>query len=158
MITVITGPINSGKTLKLLELYHQSKNGDGFTCEKLFQEGKFKGYYLRRLSTNQIENFISLKQHQPNIRSNLAIGKFIFNPEVLKSAECTYEILISKKIEPLYLDEIGPLELNHKGFHDIFKEILASNLDIFFTCRISLVDKIISKFNIKNYSLIKIQQ
>lgn len=158
MITVITGPVNCGKSTKLLELYQKTKKGDGFICEKYFDEGKFKGYNLRRLGTNQIKNFIFLKNQQPNIKSNLEIGRFVFDPEIFRWAEYTYKTLISNNIEPIYMDEIGPMELNHKGFHDIFKEILATNLDIYFSCRISLVDEIICKFNIVDFRLIKIQQ
>ena len=66
------------------------------------------------------------------------IGKFSFSEEGFIFAE---EVLNNIETGPVYIDEIGPLEIwGKEGFYNILKELISKHTDLFLSLRGSLID------------------
>jgi nucleoside-triphosphatase THEP1 len=63
--------------------------------------------------------------------------------------ESIIDELIAQRISPIYLDEVGVLEINGGGYHNILKKLLSSGLDLVITVRDDLVKPVASHFDIK---------
>ena len=62
------------------------------------------------------------------------------------------------KPTPVFIDEIGPLELDGNGFFAGFKKILRTQRDVYITVRNHCVEDVINKFNIRNYTIIMVNE
>ncbi len=156
MVTIITGKINSSKTSMMAMLYAQDHCGDGFISIKRMQGDKVHSYSVQKLSTKETRLFIirdEFNHKYPNIAAT--IGPYQFIAETLDYLETEIEKMIQAKVSPIYLDEIGLMELEGKIFHKIFRKMLAANLDLCITARDTLIQKIIDKFGIRDYRIIE---
>lgn len=157
MINIICGETNQGKTGKLEAIYAEEKEGDGFVAQKIFKDSMFCGYELIRLSTGEsitqalIENLFPEKE-TPLYKQ----GSFFFFKESFVFADSIIEEVIRNKIDPVFIDEIGPLELRGKGYHESLKKIFKEDRTIYITVRNKLVNDLIDFYSFKDYSLIKV--
>lgn len=71
-----------------------------------------------------------------------------FGREIIQNA-------LDRRIELLFIDEIGPLELEEKGFHEILWGVLVAPIEIYLVVRKSCLQKVIHKFAITKYMEIK---
>jgi nucleoside-triphosphatase THEP1 len=151
MIYIITGKINSYKTTRLQELYNTLK-GDGFVSVKHMSQNKVLYYHIERLSDQSKSMFAIHKDHYPVLFEKVEqLGPYVFDKTVFEMVETTMEQCIKERISPLFIDEIGLLEMNHLGFYNTLKRLINSGLDVYFTCRTSLVESVVKTFNIKAY-------
>ena len=154
MLRIVTGKINSGKTTTLGNIYKTQK-GDGFISVKNMKENMVHSYDILRLHTNETTPFVineNLVESDHVI--NCQIGPYLFLQHTLDYIEETLRELINKRVSPLYLDEIGQLELYDQCFHNIFTELLESKLDIYVVIREDLIDKVLIKYNITEYEIL----
>ena len=63
--------------------------------------------------------------------------------------------MIINEIFPIYLDEIGALELNGKCFYKILKKLIKVNCEIYISTRDENLNEIISKFCITDAKIMK---
>ncbi len=147
MINIIKGNSNSGKTRYLKNLYKETPKGDGVLSLKYYEKDEFLGYNLFHLKTGKQKPFIRLKTKLPeNWAEKYKTGKYSFSMSGFQFAE---EILRNIDEAPVYIDEIGPLEImQRKGFYQIVKNLLDRDIEIFLTVRDSLFDKLIATFSI----------
>lgn len=151
MIYIITGKINSYKTTRLKERYNALK-GDGFISVKHMSNNKVLYYHIERLSDQSKSMFAIHKEHYPVLFEKVEqLGPYVFDKNVFEMVETTMKNCIEQHVSPLFIDEIGPLEIAHKGFYKTFRRLLNSGLDVYFTCRASLVESVVKTFNIKAY-------
>jgi len=80
----------------------------------------------------------------------------LFFRESFIFADSVIEEIIENKINPVFIDEIGHLELKKKGYHKTFKKILNDNRTIYITVRNKLVKDVIDFYSINNYALIRV--
>ena len=155
MIHFITGKINSYKTTRLLELYQDHLSGDGFAMIKTMQENIVKHYHLQRLSTKEKSLFV-IRQVDLTDDFHVAcqIGPYLFNQDVLVQASKVFDQLIKEEVSPLFLDEVGVLELENSGFSQILKNIVSSGLDAYLVVRTDLVEEVVKSFQIKEYVIL----
>jgi len=158
MIKIISADINVGKTTWMRNQYNTEKKGDGFICAKTFHEGTHSGYNLLHLSTNLEKEFIRKTQFIPQKwHESFRIANFFsFNKNGFEFAENITKQAIKKNLSPFYLDEIGPLELEDKGFSRIFKRLLKTDLELIVAVRSFLVSDIVQHFEISDYTEIKL--
>lgn len=156
MVKIVTGKINSFKTTRMNYLFDSNKTGDGFVSIKNMVDSKVKSYNIKRLITSEERLFI-IRDEFNNLNEKIAcsIGPYQVLEKTLKHVETEIRYMIKSKVEPIYLDEIGLLELQDLGFSKIFKEMLESGLDLVISIRTELLSKIVDKYNIKNYAVIK---
>ncbi len=156
-VHIITGGVNTGKTTRLLSIYREIKLGDGFINTKIFEAGKHSGQRIVRLSTGDSEDFSFKKEFIPlNWDEEYSFDVYSFSKRGLMFAYKTVSDIIIKKVEPVFIDEIGPLELQKKRFFDMFTLLLKIKKEIYVTVRSSCVENIIKEFGIEKYQTIGI--
>lgn len=147
MITIISGDIDSGKTRYLKEHYEQAQQGDGIVSLKHMDGEQCIGYDLVHLRTGDKQAFIRLKSTLPvDWKEQHEIGRFSFSEQGFILAE---KVLNRIECGPVYIDEIGPLEIWYKkGFYNKLKELIEKDLDLFLTLRPTLINEFYDEFNI----------
>ena len=159
MVCLIIGEINQGKTKKILSVYNRKKQGDGFITRKLFKNNTFIGYEIVRLSTEKSVPFAYMGDYAPSEWDEIyKYGPYTFSRKALTFAENIVDEIIKKRINPVFIDEVGPLELQEKGFFSILKRILHLEKNIYITVRNHCFKEVIREFNIKKYKTIKLNR
>lgn len=159
MVTVLKGGINQGKTTKILAIYNQKKSGDGFVTRKVFEKGFFIGYEIVRLSSMERKPFIFITGYEPNHwAEDFRYGPFTFSKEAIAFAESMIDEILKSGTGPVYIDEIGPVELQGKGFYKLFKMALKSGRNLFVTIREAYIDDVLRLFKINDYQIIDIKE
>jgi len=145
MINIITGIIDSGKTSYLKHHYEQHRIGDGVLSIKNLQQDKFKGYDLLHLKTGKTVPFIRFKgSTPPDWKQIYEIGKYSFSAKGFAFAG---DVLDNIRETPVYLDEIGPLEILHdQGFHAFLKDLIKKDVGLFLGVRYTLLNEMIEKY------------
>jgi len=157
MITIITGKINSGKTTYIKNLYQKDNIGDGVISIKSMIDDTVDNYQSLHLKSNQLFSQVLRNTHTLNEDEIICkIGPYNFLKSGLNQSENLFHQMIDNFISPIYIDEIGLLELDEKHYHNIFIELVKSGLDVIFTVRTDLLDQVIKKYNITNPKIIKI--
>lgn len=152
MVTIVIGKINAGKTSTLLKQYQSERKGDGFVAVKVFDAGKAIGYNLCRLSSNEQTPWMIDSDHYKNdFKQWGTIGQYYFDLELLTDIENILKEMVRSNVSPIYLDEIGRLELASLGFDAIFKYLLAMNVDLIIAVRAEFVDEVVSHYHIKEF-------
>ena len=155
MIYIVTGGIDEGKTQKIDAIYSQIKKGDGWVSRKIFFKTDFIGYEIVRLSTNEKMPLAYKVEHVPPGWDEIyRIGPFSFSKRAFDFAGTIGSEIIHQGIEPVFIDEIGPLELSGKGFCSLLEKILKASKDVYIVVRRHCVEDVIIKFGIKEYEKI----
>ncbi len=156
MVYIVSGEINEGKTQKLLAIYNELKQGDGFVSKKIFLNGKdFIGYEIVRLSTNEKMPLAYKSSYVPSDWDEVyRYGPFSFSKAGFDFAERIIEDITDHHIHPVFIDEIGPLELQGKGFSTLLKKVLKTQKDVYITVRNHCAQDVIKEFNIQNHKTI----
>lgn len=162
MIYIITGDINEGKTQRMISIYQQqqTKQGDGFVSKKIFPtDSDFIGYEIIRLSNNKKMPLAYRSQFIPPGWDEIyRCGPFHFSKAAVTFAEGIIDDIIAQDIEPVFIDEIGPLELAGQGFAPLMGKILKTGRDVYITVRNHCVQEVLKKFDIRNYELITVHR
>ncbi len=155
MITIVTGDINSRKTTRLLSHYRETKRGDGFVSVKILSDNRVQGYQAMRLSTQETKDLLlheAFYVGQFEKRGN--IGPFVINGPTMDWIETGILQMIEAKTEPIYLDEIGQLELNGMGFDAILKKMIESKLNLVLVVRTDFLDQVIKTYHLEKAKVI----
>ena len=154
MVHIVTGDKNSGKTTKIKEIY-AGHGGDGFISNKVIQNGVLYGYNLTRLSTGESMPFIYENRYAPaHLKDILKNIRFTFYRPAFDTAYNWIHEILRYGDSPIYIDEVGQLELNKKGFYAIIKDVVNTNKDIYIAIRASYLTEFLEAFNITEYDLI----
>ena len=153
-LTIISGNKQSGKTSYLINLLHQL-NSEGIICAGFIAEGTFKNnqrnsFKLIDLST---KDEILLMDTDPDTGSE-NIGRFYINEEGIKFGKNILNTALNSNCTKIFIDEIGPLELENKGWSDPFRLLLNSEKELIISVRRKLLEKVITHFDTKNYKII----
>jgi len=149
MVIIITGPIGSGKTTQLEEWVKTQKNIGGILMP--VRSGK---RFFFNISSGE-EYPAEADDKETDI---IGIGKFRFsarsfnraNGEILNSFENFCTVII---------DEIGPLELNGKGFAPVLRTILEdknrlNEIDLILVIREGMVEPVTDHFKIIDFDIV----
>jgi len=151
MSIIFIGKINEGKTTALQKHYEDHQVGDGFISVKKMIHDRVHSYISTRLSTKE-EKVILVHEQFFSKDFSVAgkIGPYIINLLTLQSIEKSILKMISQQVEPIYLDEIGVLELKGYGYDFIFRKMINSKSQFIISVREDLVDEVISKYQLKD--------
>ena len=157
MVTIITGPINCGKTSWLLKDYRLKNKADGFACAKVRKNDEHIGYELIHLKTGEKCQFIRKINYIPeNWNEAFRLGMhYSFNKEGFDLANRITDEALKKGVDCFYIDEVAHLELRGEGFADLIRRILDLRIDLVLVVREALVDKVCEAFQIKDYKLVR---
>jgi nucleoside-triphosphatase THEP1 len=158
-IIIITGEIRQGKTTFVKQIINdllkQNIQIAGFLSTGSYENGVRKGFNLFNIATSSQVELCTKEVHE----DWLNYGPYYFNPEGIKFG---LEILGSENIsgkQLVVIDEIGPIELNDKGWSSEIEKITSSFvIPQLWVVRKSLVKKIIRKWNIGNVYIFDIQE
>ncbi len=157
MIRIITGPVNSGKSSKFLKLYEEeSGDGIGLYSQKLYDEKKtIVGYKLVLLPDKEEIPFIRLKESVYRNENRYHIqGRFAFLKDTFEIAE--RYILSSPAHLPVWIDEVGKLELKSLGHHKLLRALLDSGREMTITVRDSLLNEMLGWYGIREHLLLQL--
>lgn len=126
-IFLLSGPVEAGKTAyleKLAVLVEAAGIGPcGFLCNGIFIEGEKMGFKLLNLQTGREQFFAGKKEFLEGKEQEVGwinYGRYYFDPEGFKQGEQWIENMLRypmNKVRGLIIiDEVGPLELDAKGW------------------------------------------
>lgn len=129
-------------------IYEKRPYGDGVLSVKHYNKEGFCGYDLHHLKSGKEIAFIRLNEKLPAGWDSCAdMEKYSFSGEGLQFAD---KILRNINEGPVYIDEIGPLEIiEKKGFYPILQELFKNKKNIYLTVRQELISSFISEFLIR---------
>ena len=156
MVTFVTGKMNSGKTTKLYELYQETLEGDGFLAIKHMIDSTVAEYDAKRLSADEMFPYVVRDVYDDGSKPILCqIGPYRLYEDAVRKMEKELRRLIDYSIQPIYLDEIGVLELEGKCFATVLQEMVDSKLDLVLTVRRDLLERVVERFHIKEYTIVE---
>ncbi len=155
MVHIVTGKINDRKTTHMLALYERL-GGDGFVSLKTMNKDVVHSYTAKRLSTGESRLLIVRDVFMPEgFDACDKIGPYHFAKDCVKWIESTLTSLVEKEVEPLFLDEVGILEMRGQGFAKTVKIMVDSGLDVYFTVRRHLLPDFLKQYDIIDYYIIE---
>jgi nucleoside-triphosphatase THEP1 len=169
MIHLITGAVNQGKTTYLLGIYRALQSGDGFYNRKIYHGNSFAGQKIVHLATGENRLF-SLREGFIPEQVRFTSGRERFTPEDWDE-ECRYDTFrfsrdglnfgreivrnaLTHHREPIFIDEIGPLELAGQGFCEIFSVLVTTSMEVYVAVRKNCLLEVIHKFSIMKFQII----
>ncbi|MGM0601360.1 MAG: nucleoside-triphosphatase [Candidatus Rifleibacteriota bacterium] len=158
MITFVTAEVNSGKTTWMRQDFETQTNADGFLSVKTFKNGFHCGYNLLHLGSGEMRSFIRKPGYlEKNWDEVFRIRDvYSFNRTGFDFAKHIAQRALDNKIELFYFDEVGPLELQGKGFNPLFKTMLGSGINMKVVVRKTLLEKVCESFKIKDFKIIEL--
>ncbi len=171
--TILTGEINSGKTTRMMEWYRSFEPGsaDGIASRKIFRDGLFIGYEAVRLcdgcathlalriDPERIDNAgpLEVESYTPSSTKEIRFGQFLFSREAFLFAEAHfYGIAENPSIKHIFLDEIGPMELQGRGFSFSLRMLLSLDRHLIVCVRANCIDAVVEAFHIQNPEIVHI--
>lgn len=154
MVHLITGERNSGKTTRLLNIYKEKKGG-GIASIKGNKNG-YDFYNLVFLGSGQPP--ILLATENPEFASKkdfFKFKRFYFNDNAFKKAQIYITELLALSISPIFLDEVGELELKGMGFHDICLKLINLQKVVYITVRDAYVSEFLKVFRPKEFKILE---
>ncbi|HOA15526.1 MAG TPA: nucleoside-triphosphatase [Bacillota bacterium] len=123
MLTYVTGAIDSGKTSLMQRLSEELKDDgvDGILCPKSYFEGEFIGYGMVRAGSSTVVPLAILEaSYRGSFAESFYFDRFVFNVECFAlGARIVAEAISREDVRHVFVDEVGPLELEGKGFKGI---------------------------------------
>ncbi|NLW48425.1 MAG: hypothetical protein GXY86_13975, partial [Firmicutes bacterium] len=129
MIYLITGTVNQGKSARLLGIYQSLKIGNGIYNHKIYRGDTIVGQELIHLVTGESRLFSYREEYiHRDWDEECRYRSFSFSRAGLDFGREIIEKALDSAGGPIFLDEIGPLELEGEWFCEIFKRLLAAQV------------------------------
>ncbi len=155
MVTIITGKINSNKTSTMIAHHRKLGCGDGFVSVKNMVGDTVHSYDAMQLSTEKKQVLIKRDIFYDNdFTVACSIGPYLFSEETLFYIHKQVEAMVHANEPYVFLDEVGVLELESKGFDLSIKTVLKSNSQLVMAVREDLVEQLIRHYKIVNYTIL----
>ena len=146
-VTIFTGEINSGKSSNIFNYFQKEQKGDGWISEKIFENQEHIGYNILRLSTNESVTFIRDRNHtDTNWKSILERGNWNFSEEGFNISQKWGEEILSQNTSPIYIDEIGKIELDGLLFRAFLEKCITAKREIILGVRDVFVEEVLEIF------------
>jgi nucleoside-triphosphatase len=140
-IYILTGDIRTGKTTMLQNWCRANPSAEGILSPVI--DGKRWFVDIRSDDHQLMEAAVEEKEV-------LLIGRFRFSQQIFHWAASKIEEAIGRNADVIVIDEIGPLELQEKGFHHALNKILASSVkNLLIIVRDSKLEEVIEKYQMK---------
>jgi nucleoside-triphosphatase THEP1 len=152
-IFILTGKVHTGKTTGLIEWLENKHNSAGIISP--VTDGK------RFLSLYPENKLINLEADEGADNGILICGRYKFYKEAFAKANDYIEALNFPELEWVIIDEAGLLEMRNEGLHESLETVLnkfnesETDFSLVIIVRDSLLEKIISKYNLEKYEVVK---
>ncbi len=147
-LIIISGPVGAGKTT-VLNKWTEGRNVKGILTPVI--EGK------RMFQDIAGKEFFHMEAMEGE--ETLSIGKYNFSVlQFQKAINLLTVATNANDTEWILIDEIGPLELEGKGFSEALIRILQSNhkIKLLIVVRAGLLQQIVDTFRIRHYQLFNV--
>ena len=148
MIYLLTGPVRSHKTTTLLQWSQLRDDCGGVLSPDV--DG------LRQLYNVRDKIYLSWQKTEKEKENDVAIGRFIFDQDAFDTAmDWLNDHLEDPALNFIILDEVGPLELNGKGWDSWLRNALFSlgDTSLILVVRENLVEEVINSYALINYKI-----
>ena len=145
----ITGAVDSGKTTMLYALCSRLDSA-GYSIGGMVQvlplpNHRKKDWVLSDQGTGEVRLLLSTEERPDWV----GFGRFWYDPETFAWAE-NQIMQFMPTSDYLIFDEIGPIELQGAGFHDVYRKVLKSfHGTVITVVRESLLDSVFATYDIK---------
>lgn len=113
---ILSGPIRTGKSTKLLKWSENKKNVAG-----ILQYELNGNRVIRNISSGEV---LILEAENLKKSKIIKVGKFLFNKDVFRWAQKQIKQSFQEKPDWLIIDEYGKLELDNKGLEPAISEVI----------------------------------
>jgi nucleoside-triphosphatase THEP1 len=159
-VTIVTGPIDSGKTGWCRKLAAAHPGCAGVLLLKVYFEGERIGYDALHLSAGDRIPFARITGHEPSEWiAGEQVGLFSISTAGLNAANA-WLIEAAGKPGHIIIDEVGPLELGGGGLSPGLRVVLASPLrhKIYVVIRSDCVEAVCDHFGISGCAVVDIRK
>jgi nucleoside-triphosphatase THEP1 len=149
MIKILTGPIRSYKTTTLMQWADQQEYIGGVLTPDV--DG------LRKLYNVRTKEYLDWQKAGEQESGDVVIGKFVFDVAAFRTAiSWLDEHIDDPDISTVILDEIGPLELQGKGWDEWLQRWLHAphGKDLIFIVREKIVGEVIKHYRMVNPEIV----
>jgi len=151
-VFLIMGNREAGKTTFLSALQEGLQDlgahVGGFLARGVHVNGQRQGYNLELISNKQSTPFCQI-DGPPDWEK---IGRFKFDPEGITLGNMAFDMAVQESVDVFILDELGPLEMQDRGWANGISCLSADNSIIqVWSVRSSLVKKVSRKWPLMNY-------
>ena len=142
----------------MLKKFQESGTGAGILSVKNMDGNKVIGYDAMCLTSGERRPFI-IRHAESEITADCRhiLGPYGFLEETYQWIEHKMEQWIIEKRQPIYLDEIGKLELEGEGFDRLMSRLVESDIELCITVRDKFLEAVLNRYEIKNYVKITCQ-
>ena len=157
-LTIVSGPIDSGKTSWCRHLAAGRTQIAGVLLAKVYRKGERIGYDAVHLSAAERVPFARTSGHEPqDWQAAERIGIFTVSGPALRKANAWLTLAAASPVDVI-VDEIGPLELQGGGLSAGLRTVLASRVvrQIYVVIRSTCVKAVCDRFGIEKYTLVEI--
>jgi nucleoside-triphosphatase len=167
MIFLLTGPINSGKSTAVAQIAQRLRDEKlavgGIVSLPIQQSGMKIGFDALSLSTQKTTILARLKVIVPNPTiEDRAIGQWIIFDEGLQFCNQQIEAALQQNPRIIIIDEIGPIELQGKGFRPMLDKMLLGEAKLPFhlllVVRTSLVGEVKRLYPNREFTLYNLEE
>lgn len=113
---ILSGPIRTGKSTKLLKWSESKKSVAG-----ILQYELNGNRVIRNISSGEV---LILEAENLKKSKIIKVGKFLFNKDVFRWAQKQIKQSFQEKPDWLIIDEYGKLELDNKGLEPAISEVI----------------------------------
>lgn len=170
MVRIITGPRNSGKSTRFLQLYNEAGGADIglFSRKRLDANNCVKGYDLILLpaeSTIPLARVAGESVCFPK-EDQLVQGQFVFSLSAFKLGhtyilnQCSSQyqtqgssLFRNQSLSSVWIDEVGKLELQGLGYASLLQHLLKRNIDLTLVIRDTYLPDILTMYSIKEKTI-----
>lgn len=154
-IYLLSAPVQSGKTTKLLELLSlPNKKIGGFLSPDIGNS--------RVLINPENAAVVNFQVTDVNMESSIVqIGRFNFRKSAFDEAGLWTIGQINRGLPFVVIDEIGKLELKNKGFHSLIQQMIIlhkENQSFLFVVRDYLVEDVISHYQLQDVHMLNLNE
>ncbi len=158
MLTIVKGTVDSGKSTRLAQM-QRMLGGDGFVASKVLDGDTLSGYRLERLAQYESIHLACALDCLPEPwEEECRCGRFSFNRAAFQWGKGLIAELLESRVSPLFIDEVGYLELAGKGWAASVEQCLRAECDTVIAVRSPLVQDIIAKFGAKEFQVVDVEE
>ncbi|MGE5373042.1 MAG: nucleoside-triphosphatase [Solirubrobacterales bacterium] len=152
---IITGRVRAGKTTLLRALHQAWQVGDGLYNERTLPMEA--GQALIRMKTGERKLFACKQGAEPADWVPAAyFGDTSFSKDGLEFAAGGLDEVVFNGSGPIWVDEIGPLELQGDGLCKPFQAVLESGRDVIVVIREGCLNEVKDRFQIEMPVIIRV--
>lgn len=140
---IICGEKGEGKTTKLLSLYKNGVKGVVSLHEK-------DEYFALNLETKEKTLLLTKRPLFSTSWRN-----WYYNNDFFSSF---YSYLSTINSGDIFIDEVGMMEVEGKGFYSLIKELINKEIDLTITVRNKFLNSVLDTFSFPSYSLLKLDK